>query len=167
MTHAVDIYGGSYFQAAALCTQFNVRAANKKSEGAQVAAVLDAAADFLTSVMPQLTRGYELQKREPQPYIGYRVSTIVSSKIAGQLAAQALPGDSLGKVKVNAGLSTERKLQQISRAFGLASTADAARLAVSVYSTLQNVSERYGQIYLEKGQDVKKCPLRRLAKTTL
>lgn len=152
MTQTIDIYGGSYFQAASLKAVFNTRV-RKPTEPAEVAAILHDAVELLGSISMPLSIGFKLIKREPMPYVGYRPQTLLSLQDAPTIATAAQPGDGLGMVGVAASDTTCLQLQSICRTFKLASTAEAARLAIGVYAAVQNVSPQYGQVYLERGTD--------------
>ncbi len=152
MTKMIDIPGGSYFQAASLKAQFNVRHP-KETEPQEVSAILKDAVELVTSTVSHVMLGYELKKCESYAYIGPRETTLLSQPTAAVIATAPQPGDSAGMVKVAVTEGTEKQLNNISRAFNLGSITEAARLAMTVYTRLQQVSGQYGKVYLERGAD--------------
>lgn len=154
MSTSVGISVGTYLAAATLGERFNTTA-HRLSEQSNVALIVEKAADFLASIAEDVSEGWNVRVREPQPYIMYPAHTLFSREQVQSLAEKPSTGDGLGDVFLpNLSDEASGNLIQIRKAFNLVSDAAAARLAVGVYSAVQNkLLNQYADAFLSKKED--------------
>lgn len=152
MTTSVGISGGTYYAAATLGNRFNVAAG--ASEEANVAAVIEKSVEFMAGIADDVRDGWNLRVREPQPYVLYPARTLLTGQNATSQATMPGIGDGLGDVVMAVSDSTSGELLHIRKAFNLTSDVYAARLAVAVYSTIQDkLANKYADVFLSKQEE--------------
>lgn len=140
MSQTIDIPAGSYFEAATLASRFNPKAVREEaSEKLGVTMMLDKALDFMSDIAGKIATGWSMMCRAPKPYSGYGIETFFEKSNVYKIAEKPMPGDGAGVVQLQVAADTENKLDHIRQAFKLASNEHAARLAIDVFSRMQNV----------------------------
>lgn len=166
MTHpSIEVSVGSYFQAAVLSKEFNLRG-KYGSEMKTVSHVLDKAVDLLLEIAPQIKEGWVLSVREPKPYVSYPKQDILSTSNLSDVASQYMPGDALGRILVDARMTTVSRLNTIKNILGLPTTIQAARVAIDIYSRM-NANQETAQYYIynsRNGAEKKEIVSYKLAK---
>lgn len=149
MSHVIEIPAGSYFEAAVLAGRFNPKAVREEaSEKLGATMMLDKAVEFMSDVAGKISSGWSMLSRSPKSYAGYTVESFFDKSNVYKVAETPLPGDGAGTVELRIAIDTENKLDSIRQIFKLASNQDAARLAIDVFSRMQNVYGDNTEFYL-------------------
>lgn len=149
MSQVIEIPAGSYFEAAVLASRFNPRAVREEaSEKLGVTIMLDKAVEFMAGIAGKISTGWAMLCRAPKPYAGFMIESVFDKSNVYKVAETPLPGDGAGPVALHVALDTENKLDSIRQIFKLASNQDAARLAIDVFSRMQNAYGDNTEFYL-------------------
>lgn len=152
---------GTYVQAAQIHAAFNLVSAGMREQQA-VAEIVAKAADMIHEALPAMLDGYDLYAGDP-----YRVEPLLTADNMKPRAETPKAGDGAGDIQIVVSVETEKKLNDISTAFGLARMKETLRGVIHTYAGYQDGCWRNGSAGLWKeggewtGMDKKHAALRR------
>lgn len=133
-TEEITITGATFAQAKSLAEGFNGASLEKLDEEI-VADVLEDAANFLADIAPAIKSGARLDLIKPMAPKEIQRFDVFNLTIATAEAGHRIPDDTDHTIAVAPGVTD--KLSGIREAFALKSDAQAARVAVSLYTLVQ------------------------------